>query len=465
MSKSAITKMQGIIVAIIIIIALVIGVYFAILPSPSPSLGRPIKIAVCGPMAFKQGQDFWQGATLAAEEINEKYGGIKVGSEIRPIELVKIDTNDILSPTVDAPAAVERAITIEGADFIIGPFSSASVLVCQEVAMDYKKIMIADGSSEAITAKVRSNYDRYKYFFTFFLTLTQFAKSYLKLFEFVLNIVKSQYNVPNPKVAIIIEGNVWGDGIYSIAKPYISSLGCQIVYEARPSSSATDLTVEFTAIKSAGVHIIFEASTSSILGATIGRQWGELGVPAILVGCNAEAQKGKEYWDETAGYAEYELTFNQYAKGVNITHLTGPFFEKYVTKYGRDPTQSSVTYDVVYLLADAITRAGTTDADAVVVELEKIGTRQGVTQLYRSAPDGLTTVGKWLYNDAHQLTWQYDDPYVHPILGRINPKDIPGLYCFIGTQLVNGELKCVYPPDIPGTSPYEIPLRFEETFK
>jgi len=98
--------------------------------------GQEIKIGVAGPMAFVQGQHHWWGAELARDEINAK-GGVLVGNTKRPIRLVKVDTNEILS-VPDAASAVERAITRDKVDFLVGGFRTEAVFAMQDVAMDYK---------------------------------------------------------------------------------------------------------------------------------------------------------------------------------------------------------------------------------------------------------------------------------------------------------------------------------------
>src|SRR5882672_10914862 len=106
-----------------------------------------IKIAVVGPMAFAQGENAWAGAEMARDEIN-KGGGISVSGKKLKIELVRIDSNEIQS-VPDATNAMERAITREKADFVIGGFRSEAVLAMQEVAMDYKKIFLGCGAADA----------------------------------------------------------------------------------------------------------------------------------------------------------------------------------------------------------------------------------------------------------------------------------------------------------------------------
>src|SRR5437867_1235693 len=98
-----------------------------------------LKIAVVGPMAFAQGENAWAGAEMARDEIN-KQGGIAVAGKKLKIELVRVDSNEIQSVS-DATNAMERAITREKADFVIGGFRSEAVLAMQEVAMDNKKLV------------------------------------------------------------------------------------------------------------------------------------------------------------------------------------------------------------------------------------------------------------------------------------------------------------------------------------
>src|SRR5688572_7740071 len=109
-----------------------------LLAAPLAVAQNTVKIAILGPMAFVQGENHWAGAEMARDEIN-KAGGISVGGRKMMIELIRADTNEIAS-VPDATNAIERVITRDKADFLIGGFRSEAVLAMQEVAMDYKKI-------------------------------------------------------------------------------------------------------------------------------------------------------------------------------------------------------------------------------------------------------------------------------------------------------------------------------------
>jgi ABC-type branched-subunit amino acid transport system substrate-binding protein len=54
--------------------------FLFVVSSWAVAFGKEIKIGVIGPMKFVQGQGHWNGATMAAEEINAK-GGIQVGTK------------------------------------------------------------------------------------------------------------------------------------------------------------------------------------------------------------------------------------------------------------------------------------------------------------------------------------------------------------------------------------------------
>ena len=82
------------------------------------SFGQEIKIGVIGPMQFVQGKGHWNGATMAAEEINAK-GGVQVGNKKMKIQLIQADSNEFINIT-DATNAMERLITRDKVDFIVG---------------------------------------------------------------------------------------------------------------------------------------------------------------------------------------------------------------------------------------------------------------------------------------------------------------------------------------------------------
>src|SRR4030043_2488716 len=128
------------------------------------AFGQEIKIGVIGPMKFVQGIGHWNGAVMAADEINAK-GGVKVGNKMMKIKLIQADSNEFLNVT-DASNAMERLITKEKVDFVVGGFRTEAVLVMQDIAMEKKVIFIGCGAAtDEICNRVAKNYNTYKYWF------------------------------------------------------------------------------------------------------------------------------------------------------------------------------------------------------------------------------------------------------------------------------------------------------------
>jgi len=335
-----------------------------------PAIGADtIKIGVIGPMQFVQGKGHWNGATMAAEEINAK-GGVKVNGKTMKIELVKADSNEFLNVT-DATNAMELLCTREKVDFIVGGFRSEAVLAMQDIAMDYKKIFIGCGAAHPeLCLRVAKDYDTYKYFFRG----TPFNSKFLIRTAFIHmatvgTILKKSLNIPKVRVAVVAEKAIWADPLIPAAQGFIPKLGMEVSGIWRPSPVASDVTAELSAIQRAETHLILTFFSSSV-GIPFARQAGELKIPAALVGINVEAQKDS-FLQATQGMGNYSMTLNTYNMGTEYNELTKPFLDKYYKRFGETPTYTADTYAAIkYTLVRSIEKTGTLDANKLVAFIE-----------------------------------------------------------------------------------------------
>ena len=395
-----------------------LGVCFVMAMSFPAGGADVIKIGVIGPMHFMQGKGHWNGAVMAAEKINAR-GGIQVGNKKMKIELVKADSNEFLNVT-DATNAMERILTRDKVDFIVGGFRSEAVLAMQDIAMDYKKIFIGCGAAHPeLCTRVAKDYKRYKYFFRG----TPFNSMYLVKVCFIHlatvgGIMKKALGIPKIKVAIVGEKAVWVEPMVAVTKKFLPKLGMELAGIWRPSAVATDATAELSAVQRTGAHIVFTIFSSSV-GITFARQAGELKIPAAMVGINVEAQKDG-FYEATERMGNYVMTMNTYARGVEYNELTKPFVTKYIKRFGEVPTYTVATHDaIVYGLAPTIEEAGTLDADKIVAILEN---REYMV------PSGKVKYSKDAQGrHLHDLTWG------------------PGYLTSLGVQWQDGELKGVWP--------------------
>jgi branched-chain amino acid transport system substrate-binding protein len=408
-----------------------------------------IKIGVIGPMNFVQGKGHWNGATMAAEELNAK-GGVQVGGKKMKIELVKADSNEFLSIT-DATNAMELLLTRQKVDFIVGGFRTEAVLPMQDLAMDHKKIFIGCGAAHPeLCDRVAKDYNRYKYFFRG----TPFNSNFLVQTSFIHMgtvgaILKAKLNIPQVKVAVAAEKAVWVEPMVAAAKGVIPKMGMEVSGVWQPSAVATDVTAELSAIQRAGVHMIFTIFSSSV-GIPFARQAGELKIPAVQVGINVEAQK-EGFWEATQKMGNYVFTTNTYARDVEYNELTKPFVDTYIQKFGEVPTYTADTYAAIkYTLAPAIEKTGTLDADKVVAFMENdVHVAPSGTVAYLKDKEG---------RPNHDLKWG------------------PGFLTSLGVQWQDGKLVGVWPnqwkltPESPevtykGIVEYKIPPWVAEAYK
>jgi branched-chain amino acid transport system substrate-binding protein len=399
---------------------LILGIALA-LAAPL-ALAQTIKIGVLGPMNFVQGENHWAGAEMARDEIN-KAGGISVGGKKRMIELVRADTNEIQS-VPDATNAMERAITRDKVDFLIGGFRSEAVLAMQEIAMDYKKIFLGAGAADArLGENVEKNYDRYKYWFR--VTPTKAPDLFRTLMAVLANIgdqVRTSAKTDTPKIALVAEKAVWTEPIVKGLQATLPKMKMEVVGTWQPSAIATDVTAELAAIERSGAHIVFTLLSGPV-GISLGRQMGERGMKAVAFGINVEGQKD-EFWQAAAGKANYVSTLDTMAE-VELTPKTIPFVRAFKQRYGKSPTYNAATYDAILILKAAIEQAGTMDADKLVPVLEKmehVGASATIT-----------------WDKRHDLVWAV------------------GKTTGIAVQWQDGKKVPFWPPSIKGMQPYKMP--------
>jgi branched-chain amino acid transport system substrate-binding protein len=412
-------------------------------------LGQEIKIGVIGPMKFVQGKGHWNGATMAAEEINAK-GGVQVGDKKMKVKLIQADSNEFLSVT-DATNAMERLITKDKVDFIVGGFRTEAVLAMQDIAMEHRKIFIGCGAAHnELCERVAKNYNTYKYWFRMTpYNSTALVKAAFIHLGTVAAVMRQSLNIPKIKVGIVVEKAMWADPMVPAAEGTIPKMGMEVAGVWRPSPVATDVTAELSAIQRSGAHILFTIFSSSV-GIPFARQAGELKIPAVQVGINVEAQKDG-FWQATQGKGNYVITSGTYARGLEANELTKPFVDGYIKRFGETPTYTAGTYEAIFCaLAPSIEQAGSLNPDKIVSILEE--------RTYKTPPSTIKYMKTADGKPLHDITFG------------------PGFATGLAIQWQDGKLVAVWPnkwkatPEAPevtykGIQPIKLPPWVIEAYK
>jgi branched-chain amino acid transport system substrate-binding protein len=336
--------------------------------TPAHAEEKVIKIGILGPMQFSPGEELWRSAQIAADEINTA-NGISVGGVKHRIDVIKKDSNENRS-VVDAVGALEKLITVDKVDFVIGGTRTEAMMAMMEVMADYHKILMAGGAADPkICAKLSKDYGKYKYFFRPTLNAAYQLQSLFAVIDVIAREVRDELGIMTPKVALLFDKAGYADPLVELAKKRLAEMGMEVVGVWRPAFLATDVTSELMAIKAAGAQIIFQVNAGPA-GVITARQWGELKIPAALVGINIEATSDT-MWQASRGMCEYCVVNNMIGRA-KITDKTIPFYDKYKNKFGQTPLiYSSIAYDNIYILKEAIERAGTLESEVMVTEVEK----------------------------------------------------------------------------------------------
>lgn len=395
---------------------------FVIMPVQikAASSAKPvIKIGVLAPMKFTGGQHQWEAAVITAEEINAS-GGVVVNGTPHEIMLVKADSNEFIS-VIDAVNALERLLTIDKVNLVVGSGRSEATMAYQELLPKYKVILQSISGHPEICLRIAKNYEKYKYLFRPAMTnLESIIEAQFAQIDMVLAKIRNELKIEKPRVALMMDKAVVTEPIIEAAKKRFPQKGIEIVGVWRTSSTANDMTAEFTAVKDAGAHVIF-TQMSGPSGPVISRQWGEFEIPTALAGLNIEGQSSK-HWEATGGKCNYEVTFNTVGR-TELSNKTLPFLDKMMTRFGHSGDWGAYAVaDSIWIWKEAVERAGTWAGDAVVAEMEKTDYRGVQGRIVFGSPgdkyphdvkwgvDYLTGVGVQWQEGKQVVVWPDGNP-------------------------------------------------------
>jgi branched-chain amino acid transport system substrate-binding protein len=317
----------------------------------------PIKIGVIAEVQSIAGAATPGGAQIAADEINAK-GGI-LG---RKIEIVTYDNK---SSSADSVRAFQRAVSEDKVSAVIASYISEVVLALEPWAARLKMPLITPGAaSNEITKAIHNDYEKNKYTFHGYLTSAAQA-------QLVCDAAKDLLvdNLKFKSVAIMSEDAAWTKPLDAGYEACLLKAGLKVVEHIRFSPDTTDFTPIFNNIESRKPDVIVTGISHVGVQPTV--QWKNQQVPIPMFGISAQAFS-PTFWKDTNGAADGIPSLAVATADVAVTPKTKPFAAAFKAKYSIDPAYTGYTaYDEVYIITEAIQRAGSTDPDKMVAEMEK----------------------------------------------------------------------------------------------
>jgi len=354
-------------------ISIVLLLAFIFFASLSNSAEKPIVIGAPLSTAFLYGWDAERAIKLAVEEINAK-GGVTVGKEKRPFKVEVIDTRDLEPgvPTSDALLVVEKLILEKNADFIVGgPVRSEAALAAMDLLSKYKKVSILSTGvlTPAYHKRVEAEYEKFKYCFRI-----SGEVAWMVTGEFLpcLMDIKAKYGLN--KLFIMIQDVAHARGGGDLVAKLASEKGWEVLGKEIYPTGTTDYSVGLMKAKKENAQVILiwmDMPETSILL----KQWYDMKIPALPFGTIISAAEEPGFWKATEGKGEYCMAsvVNAGNSPSKATPWTMKFVEAYTKRWKVEPEGygTSSSYMAVYILKDAIERAGSLNPDAIIAALEK----------------------------------------------------------------------------------------------
>ncbi len=340
--------------------------------APQARAAKPIILGVPTSLGFLEGKEGFKAVKLAVDEIN-KAGGVKVGNEKRPFKVVAIDARGA-EPGVPVSEVIKayKKVILEGkANFIvIGSFRSEAAIACMDLVSQYKvPTLLGIAMSPVMQKKVVKNHKKYKYTFRVCLN----AVYLIKYLAGTMAFLNKQFGFN--KVYIMNQDVAWARKTGDLMiKLFFNKAGWKVVGRQTYPTGASDFSSGLMKAKAKGAQIIlpiFDMPQSGVLV----KQWKSMKIPALMAG----------FISPLAGPNAWKVFDHKISGAINAIFEVGDvpcpkipksvkFFNAYKAKYGK-PIEAghgpAPAYEMVYILKDAIERAGTLDGDKVVAALEK----------------------------------------------------------------------------------------------
>jgi branched-chain amino acid transport system substrate-binding protein len=300
----------------------------------------PIRIGHYGSLTGKDaafGVATRKGVLLAIEELNAK-GGV-LG---RQLEYV---VEDIQSKQGESATAVKKLISRQKVAVVIGANASANSLEAAPICQNAKIPMMAISSTAPKVTEI-GNYI--------------FRICFIDPFQGAVLAKFAHDSLHAKRVALLTSNNSpYSVGLSAVLRERFTALGGEIVAEQKYVEGDKDFRAQLTAIRTAKPDVIAATGfyTEAALICIQARSLG-LDVPVI----------GGDGWEapqlvELGGKAVEGTYYSTYFSADNNASEVQEFVQRYQKRWNDEKPEgvSALGYDAVYLIVDAMKKAGTTD--------------------------------------------------------------------------------------------------------
>jgi len=293
------------------------------------------------------GKDNENGARMAVDEINAA-GGIKIGDKTIMLELVAEDDKaDPKEGTLAAQKLVDAGVVA-----VVGHLNSGTSIPASKI---YSDANITQISPSATNPRLTE-----QGFKTTFRVVANDNQQGAVLANFAADQMKAK------TIAIIDDRTAYGQGLAEVVERVAKERGLKVVAREFTSDKATDFNAILTKVRAARPDVVMYGGMDATAG-PMARQMRQLGIKApMLAGDGVCSPK----FIELAGDAAGILTCSKAGEAVEKLPKGPDFVARYRAKFNQDvQIYSPYSYDAVFVIADAIRRAGSAERAAITAAM------------------------------------------------------------------------------------------------
>lgn len=318
--------------------------------APAAAPAEVIKIGHVAPLTggiAHLGKDNENGARMAVDEINAA-GGLDVGGKKYKLELLAEDDKaDPKEGTLAAQKLVDAGVVA-----VVGHLNSGTSIPASKIYADANVVQV---SPSATNPKLTE-----QGFKTTFRVVANDNQQGSVLANYAATEMKAK------TIAIVDDRTAYGQGLADVVEKVAKEKGLKVVAREFATDKTTDFNAILTKIRAAKPDVVMYGGMDATAG-PMAKQMKQLGIKSKLLAgdgvCSPEFIK-------LAGDAADILTCSMAGEAVEKLAKGEEFKAKYKAKFNQDvQIYSPYSYDAVYVIADAIKRAGKVDKAAIVAAM------------------------------------------------------------------------------------------------
>jgi branched-chain amino acid transport system substrate-binding protein len=311
-------------IVILVALAILFAAGCADTETPEETEEEMIVVGIMGPYtggAAVYGNAAKDGAMLAFEEAD--------------LPNVRIVTEDTKSETREAATAMNKMVSVDNVQAVIGDLISAATLAAAPIAEQNQVVMISPASTSTDIS------DAGDYIFRtipgddgqgIFAANTMHERGFTKL-------------------ALLYTNDQYGNGLAGIITEKFTALGGEIVADETYEAGSSDMRTQLSKIKNSNPEVIYIVSNTPDSSVALLRQITEIGIDANIYG--SEGLKVASI-----------LELGSSVEGIIITSVSPEseeFKQKYMDAYGEEaPAFAAQAYDAARAIIMAIEQGATT---------------------------------------------------------------------------------------------------------